>query len=563
MELIIGFIVLFVFLVIKGFFDRKKAKQNLLLKLETEFGTLPSAEYTEDKMSAIAYYLKHRENNFSKNSVMVDDITWNDLDLNYMYYLLNATRSAMGEEYLWAILHELMLEDTLLEQREHVIRFFETHPEERLRLQFSFACIGKEKKSSVYQCIRQMSDVKKESNFKHYAVIACMLAGGGVLPFSGAVGGGILMLCVAYNVLTYYKRKGETSAYFTAFARIIRMLDHAAQISKEEIPELSHWLGLLREKSAKMTSLRRNAPILVENNATGDMLSMLLDYVRIIFHTDLIRFNCMITKFEKEKEEIKKIFELIGFLDSMCAVASYRTYLGEYAIPQLENTTKQLQAESLKHPYLNEPVPADITTGTSVLLTGSNASGKSTFLKSVAINAILAQTIHTVWAKQYHASYFRILSSMALTDNLLSGESYYIVEIRSLKRILNAAKENGTVPVLCFVDEVLRGTNTVERIAASSRILHSIAVSNALMFAATHDIELTYMLEDYFSNYHFEEQIVENEIHFDFQLKSGRATSQNAISLLGLMGYPEEIIGQARTTAANFLKSGEWRKIEA
>ena len=148
---------------------------------------------------------------------------------------------------------------------------------------------------------------------------------------------------------------------------------------------------------------------------------------------------------------------------------------------------------------------------------------------------------------------------MALTDNLFGHESYYIVEIKSLKRILDETK--GEVPVLCFVDEVLRGTNTVERIAASSRILHSIANSNALMFAATHDIELTYMLETCFSNYHFEEQIMEDNIFFDYQLKSGRATSQNAIALLGMLGYPEEIINKARKTATHFLEKGEWETI--
>jgi len=245
-------------------------------------------------------------------------------------------------------------------------------------------------------------------------------------------------------------------------------------------------------------------------------------------------------------------------LDAMCAVASFRTMLREYCLPEFTEN-KQYTAVELYHPFLTEPVPATMQTTKSVLITGSNASGKSTFIKAAAMNAILAQTIHTVCAKQYQASFFKVMTSMALTDNLFGNESYYIVEIKSLKRILD--ETNGKVPVLCFVDEVLRGTNTVERIAASSRILHSIANSNALMFAATHDIELTYMLKEYFENYHFEEQILENNILFDYQLKSGRANSQNAIALLGVLGYPEEIINKARKTAAHFLEKGEWETI--
>jgi DNA mismatch repair ATPase MutS len=232
--------------------------------------------------------------------------------------------------------------------------------------------------------------------------------------------------------------------------------------------------------------------------------------------------------------------------------------LNSYGIPEFTKE-KQFVAEELVHPFLEKPVPATIQTKKSVLITGSNASGKSTFIKSAAINAVLAQTIYTVCAKSYRASFFKVYTSMALTDNLFGNESYYIVEIKSLKRILDAAKDE--VPVLCFVDEVLRGTNTVERIAASSRILHTIANSNALMFAATHDIELTYMLEECFTNYHFEEQISNDTISFDYRLKEGRATTQNAISLLGMLGYPEDIIHKSRMSASYFIENGEWQHV--
>ena len=253
-----------------------------------------------------------------------------------------------------------------------------------------------------------------------------------------------------------------------------------------------------------------------------------------------------------------EVFEAVGFLDSMCAAASFRSMLGSYCVPEFTEN-KQFVVEELVHPYLTKPVPATIHTEKSVLITGSNASGKSTFIKAAAINAILAQTLYTVCAKSYKASFFKVYTSMALTDNLFGNESYYIVEIKSLKRILDATK--GTVPVLCFVDEVLRGTNTVERIAASSRILHTIANANALMFAATHDIELTFMLENSFSNYHFEEQIEEDAITFDYRLKEGRATTQNAISLLGMLGYPEDIIQKARQSASYFTEKGEWLNV--
>ena len=131
------------------------------------------------------------------------------------------------------------------------------------------------------------------------------------------------------------------------------------------------------------------------------------------------------------------------------------------------------------------------------------------------------------------------------------------MEIRSLKRILDVA-QTGTDPVICFVDEVLRGTNTVERIAAATQILIHLAEKGALGFAATHDIEMTELLKQYYDNYHFEEVIRDGDIIFPYQLLSGKASTRNAIRLLKMMGYDEEIIRKASGQAENFLKTGKW-----
>ena len=146
---------------------------------------------------------------------------------------------------------------------------------------------------------------------------------------------------------------------------------------------------------------------------------------------------------------------------------------------------------------------------------------------------------------------------MALKDDIFGGDSYYIVEIKSIKRILDAAGTKGA-KVLCFVDEVLRGTNTIERIAASTEILKSFAGSNVLCFAATHDIELTQLLNDKFDLCHFEGIVSDNDVHFDYLVKEGPATNRNAISLLGLLGYDENIVDNAQGLADKFLKTGHW-----
>ena len=132
-----------------------------------------------------------------------------------------------------------------------------------------------------------------------------------------------------------------------------------------------------------------------------------------------------------------------------------------------------------------------------------------------------------------------------------------MVEIKALKRILDTISENGQ-PVLCFVDEVLRGTNTVERIAASTQILKSLTGRKCICFAATHDIELTHLLEKDYTNYHFSEEIEDNDIFFSYKILDGRATTRNAIKLLGIMGYEPGIIHEAEKIASDFIQTGSW-----
>ena len=253
-------------------------------------------------------------------------------------------------------------------------------------------------------------------------------------------------------------------------------------------------------------------------------------------------------------------------MESDITICAFRKALAFYAVPEF--VEHGMEIEEAFHPLIAEPVANSFTLERGMLLTGSNASGKSTFLKTVEICALLAQTIQTVPAKKYSAERYRIYSSMSLRDDLENGESYYMVEIRSIKRILEAAKEPGT-KVLCLVDEVLRGTNTVERIAAASEIMRSFTGENILCFAATHDIELTQLLADVYDNYHFEEQIENNDIDLVIFLrdpltpKSHEPDVNKAVQLCDMHNVP---LGTNLATAELLIKALdrgdlEWREM--
>ena len=291
------------------------------------------------------------------------------------------------------------------------------------------------------------------------------------------------------------------------------------------------------------------------NGSIGDVI---MEYVKMFTHIDLIKFNSIIKNFSRNYEHVTEMMDTLGYIEAMISVASFRHLLPYMCTPEFTDDSR-MKIKNVYHLAIKAPVANSIDESRPVLVTGSNASGKSTFLKSVAINALLAQTVHTCPAEEYSAPFYRIYSSMALADNIEAGESYYIVEIKSLKRIVDAAAKPGA-KILCFIDEVLRGTNTVERIAASSEILKNLAANGVMCFAATHDIELTHILEDYYSNYHFTEEVEDDNVVFSYLLQKGRATSRNAIKLLKIIGYDDAITNNSKRRADDFINTGVWRK---
>ena len=135
------------------------------------------------------------------------------------------------------------------------------------------------------------------------------------------------------------------------------------------------------------------------------------------------------------------------------------------------------------------------------------------------------------------------MTSMAVSDDILSGESYYIREIRYLKRMVELC--SGEKPLFLAVDEILRGTNTKERIAASKAVLEYFSEQNCMVIVATHDMELAEYFSHSCDNFHFCETVEEGDVVFDYKLHSGISTTSNAIRLLSVMGFPEDIVSSA------------------
>lgn len=555
-NLVFAAVLLFIILIlgIKESIHSKEKEKDFVKRLYSEYGVLPQKEYKSERFESIShYYEKHR------TGFHIDDITWNDLNMDAVFMQMNYTMSAAGEEFLYYMLRTPSFDRKEMEKQEELIAFFRNNPDERVACQVLFAKLGGTGKFSIYDYLDYLNELGERSNRAHYISLILVLISIGVL-FVNLPVGLLLMLCVfVSNVLSYFKIKGEIDPYVTSFAYIFRLLNMTDKLEEKNITALSEENKILSESLKKFTKFKRGSFLLMSPGrmtASSNLIDIILDYLRMVFHLDLIKFNQMLKEVREHTSDIDQMLTIVGRIDAMIAIGAYREGNPDHCIPEFSEKPV-INAVNLYHPLIESPVKNDIDENGSILITGSNASGKSTFLKTVAINVILAQAIHTCMADSYKAGMFRVCSSMTLRDDIQGGDSYYMVEIKALKRILDERKKEGA-PVLCFVDEVLRGTNTVERIAASAQILKSLCGKNTICFAATHDIELTHILEDIYTNYHFEEEIEENDISFSYKIMSGRASTRNAIKLLGIMGYDDMIVKDAEKMAADFLEKGSW-----
>lgn len=557
-EITIFAVLAVILLVVKGIYDEKKYRRQLYNHLKNTWGQPTAPGYYPGFMEVTSYY--YRQN---RDAGDIDDITYNDLDMDKIYECLDHTQTSIGCEYLYALLRKPCTDISMLEERERVISLFAENEEERIKLQTALVGMGRLKKISVYQYFENIKNMEGENRWYHIFCCIALLVSLALCFVKPSLMVLVTVAIIIYNIISYYKSKAGLAPYLQIFSFVARAAAWSEDIAKVNIPGLEKYQERLISCTRSLKKFRRNSFVVSGGNMGGSVLDSLMDYIRIMFHLDLIKMCSMIDELKKHEDELMDIYNTTGFIDSMLSIASFRAGAGSWCVPALYNAgsnNQGMEFTGMYHPLLSNPVKNSIKAGRGVLITGSNASGKSVFIKTVAINAIFAQTIHTVLADSYSSCFYNIYSSMALRDDITGSESYYIVEIKSLKRILDRAAEKG-IPVLCFIDEVLRGTNTLERIAASSQILKQIAGYGALCFAATHDLEIAQILNKYYDNYHFEETVKEDDVKFDYKLRKGTTRTRNAIKLLGMTGYDKAVTSEAEKSAQYFIENGKWRDI--
>jgi hypothetical protein len=240
--------------------------------------------------------------------------------------------------------------------------------------------------------------------------------------------------------------------------------------------------------------------------------------------------------------DIGKWFETMAEMEALNSIGRLAFNHPGWTFPVLTEEQGDYSGASIGHPLIPESTRVNNDFSTSgkpaiALITGSNMAGKSTFLRSIGVNQVLAMCGAPVCASSLTVSNMRIMSSMRIADNLEENASTFYAELSKLKSIIESV--NRFEPVFLLLDEILRGTNSHDRHTGSRALVMQLIRHNACGMLATHDLALTSLVEDYpkaIRNYHFDVSVSGEELYFDYRLKEGVCQSMNASILMKKIG---------------------------
>jgi Ca2+/Na+ antiporter len=357
---------------------------------------------------------------------------------------------------------------------------------------------------------------------------------------------GLLVPVLSFNFLFYFSQ-----------GRKITKLHHQVGKSSELLETYSATIGLIEQETFRTNKLRTlqdtftlGSPVSVQIKRLSKMVSRLDVRLNIMVAIPLNLFffwdiHCCLA-LEKWKTmkaaEISKWFSAMAEFEVLSGFSNMSFNNPDWTMPQVVPEYFILKAENTGHPLIPSHRRVNNTleitqSGKTVLVTGSNMSGKSTFLRTCGVNAVLALAGAPVCATSFIISHVHVFSSMRISDSLEDNTSSFYAELKKLAVIIKEAERNPRVFLL--LDEILRGTNSNDRFTGSVALIKQLIGYETVAIVATHDLklaELSVALPGKIDNYHFDVKIDGEELYFDYKLTPGICTSLNASILMKKMG---------------------------
>ncbi len=517
-----------------------KRKQKIIKEqLNNQWGKAKTEPFDFDK---IAIYTElNKDINFHQLSAQ----TKTDIDFNDIFCLLDRTTSRVGQQYLYAVLSNPTNDETALRKLDDQVNFFSDNEVMRTDVQLQLLHLNNE---DAYFLPTLLTDnfFAKPAWFKFVPISLISIAVLAVLSVFYPT----LLFCMLpllmLNVFIHYQNKIYTKRFNKLFQQLNILINCCKNLHVKPLPFDN---GLIEPAAATLKSFQKKTKLVsFDGVSIKDELTQASLYfyelLKAFFLIEFFAFFSLLKEIDKKQETILYLFKYIGAIDTAISIASLRAGNLSTCQPEFLPVSKQLSSTKAYHPLIEKCVNNSINVNTkSVLITGSNMSGKTTLLRTLALNAVLAQTIFTCFAQSFITPFVKLHSSVRIDDSLLDGKSYYFEEVTVMAALIKQADQDWQN--IFILDEVFKGTNSIERIASAKAILSYLNKNNNLVFVTTHDVELSFLLAAEYELYHFAETIDANGLQFDHLLKPGALKNTNAIKILALSNYPHQIIDEA------------------
>ncbi|MEP7106842.1 MAG: hypothetical protein ABI760_02650 [Ferruginibacter sp.] len=504
----------------------------------------------EDELTALAGNYYHFEDGALHTPH--DHLYANDIDLfgrASLFQYINRTTSEMGSAILagW-LLHPA--NEAIIVQRQEAVKELSAKTEWRQELQ----ALGKEKKIVIQTKERLQTWIQEKSIFFNHVSWKLLQY---LLPLN-------MFTVITLNIFdllsntarNYFLLASAVIAYFISK----KVIPIHYQVSKmaEELSVLSDSIQLIEKRTFQSTFLQHLHSIFtIRKDHASDEIKQLknilakLDYrlnpvifipLAILVQWDLQQVMALEKWKKRNQQNIADWFEGLGKFEAINSLSTLHFNHPGWCFPELKKAYFSIQGDEIGHPLinLNKRVNNPILireSGELMLVTGSNMAGKSTYLRSIGTNVVLTMMGSVVCAKSFSLSPVQLITSMRISDNLEENMSTFYAELKKLKTVIEKVNKNEKVFIL--LDEILRGTNSLDRHTGSVALMKQLIKRKAAGIIATHDIELAKLKEDYpenILNYHFDAQVRNEELYFDYKLKEGICSSINATILMKKIG---------------------------
>ena len=504
----------------------------------------------EDELNAFAnnyYHFKDGSEHIPKEHLYA-----NDLDIfghASVFQFINRTSSEMGSSILANWLSNPASLDTIL-NRQAAVKELSAQTAWRQELQ-AFGATEKIQKSTVTRLEKWFEEDYSFTKRKFWLLARYLI------PLIVIT---VLILNFADVVYNYTRNYILLAAGLFAFYVSKKVTLVHQQVSKmsDELEVLNRSIKLIEEKNFKPLFLQdlQKQFIQHQNKASAQIkklkkilerLDLRFNFVvfiplNIILQWDLQQVIALEKWKKQNHHHAINWFTVLGEFEAISSLATLSFNHPDWCFPILKEDHFFIEGKEIGHPLIkastcvNNPIKIE-QTGELMLVTGSNMAGKSTYLRSIGVNTVLAMAGAPVCAAYFCLSPVQIVSSMRIADNLEESTSTFYAELKKLKSIIDKVNDNEKVFIL--LDEILRGTNSLDRHTGSAALIKQLIKHHAACIIATHDVELAKMKEDYpdnIFNYHFDVQVSNDELYFDYKLKEGICTSLNASILMKKIG---------------------------